>query len=320
MNKCYKCGEQLNKKNASKEHIIQDSLGGNITSYNLLCNTCNSFFGESIDKELNRQLKPFIEQVVSKHPNKKTRTKLYTKEGEEHIFDKNLQPLPKFKIISKNNREVVHHVQSEKELDKLIMKKRGELKDGQKIEKKYYDIPPSDQLFFFNSKNINGKLFFGGEDYHKAIIKIAVNYYLSIYNNQECIKEAIDILRGNVPFRRQSEFYYPTNYQVHTLAEDEVSNIIYLKGNTDEKLLICYIELLNSECLIVFLNMNYEGPNIESIYVHDVRKQLDLKKEINIKLKKHHIEVLHLIDSSSRHEIANNRLIRLIERQSMEII
>jgi hypothetical protein len=53
---CYSCGNQITKENSSQEHIINNSIGGNLISIDLLCKKCNSQFGDTIDAELSGQL------------------------------------------------------------------------------------------------------------------------------------------------------------------------------------------------------------------------------------------------------------------------
>ena len=56
MKKCYICGEELTKENASVEHIIPNAIGGKLKSKELICKKCNSKLGHSMDKELAEQL------------------------------------------------------------------------------------------------------------------------------------------------------------------------------------------------------------------------------------------------------------------------
>ncbi|WP_158800619.1 HNH endonuclease [Pedobacter sp. L105] len=50
--KCYSC----NNDAGSLEHVINNSIGGEIKSRDLLCNKCNIEFGATIDTELDKRI------------------------------------------------------------------------------------------------------------------------------------------------------------------------------------------------------------------------------------------------------------------------
>lgn len=52
MSICYVCGNILNEKNQTEEHIFLNAIGGNLKSKNLICRECNSSFGNDIDAAL----------------------------------------------------------------------------------------------------------------------------------------------------------------------------------------------------------------------------------------------------------------------------
>jgi hypothetical protein len=39
--KCYTCGVEITDENRSEEHVINNALGGHLTSDDLLCKPCN---------------------------------------------------------------------------------------------------------------------------------------------------------------------------------------------------------------------------------------------------------------------------------------
>ena len=102
---CYKCGTLLNSSNRSKEHIIPNFLGGRLTSNYLLCQKCNSEFGETIDKELNRQL-GFAANIIvqERHREEGERVVLIqTTSGKKAKVGKKFMPKPKL-YTSPNRR------------------------------------------------------------------------------------------------------------------------------------------------------------------------------------------------------------------------
>ncbi|MDR3681481.1 MAG: HNH endonuclease [Flavipsychrobacter sp.] len=61
MSACYSCNQILNKKTTSFEHIIPNSIGGVLKSARLICKTCNSAYGMTIDAAL---AKKFVDLVA----------------------------------------------------------------------------------------------------------------------------------------------------------------------------------------------------------------------------------------------------------------
>jgi hypothetical protein len=68
MTTCYYCHTILSNRNRSGEHVIPNSIGGSLISYNLLCRSCNIELGETIDAELGRQFERLtISLNIRKH-------------------------------------------------------------------------------------------------------------------------------------------------------------------------------------------------------------------------------------------------------------
>jgi hypothetical protein len=310
---CYYCSEEINELNKSKEHIIHNFLGGNISSYNLLCKACNNKIGSTIDAIFYNQFKPFTDLVVSKNSNNKTKVELYNAKGKKIVVGEKLIPFYKLNVVDGDKERQVFF-KTEKEFDKHIEKIKSKNNPDNEIAKKYIEPVSKEPVFFQNSMSKGiGNIGFGGPEYHKAILKIALNYYLSKNFPISHVSEAIDVFKGLSGNTRLSFFYYSRHYSTHELTDNEVSNVLYLKGNSIEKTLICYVELLNLECLIVKLNMNYLGPDIDETYCYDVLKMNSLKKEVTIKLNRYHLEDLHVLKGTDLHELKLKRLSKIIE-------
>ena len=118
---CYYCSEEINELNKSKEHIIHNFLGGNISSYNLLCKACNNKIGSTIDAIFYNQFKPFTDLVVSKNSNNKTKVELYNAKGKKIVVGEKLIPFYKLNVVDGDKERQVFF-KTEKEFDKHIEK------------------------------------------------------------------------------------------------------------------------------------------------------------------------------------------------------
>ena len=61
--KCIICGEILTEKNKSIEHIINNSLGGQIKNENIYCKNCNEKFWTDIDTRFSNIFSPIISKL-----------------------------------------------------------------------------------------------------------------------------------------------------------------------------------------------------------------------------------------------------------------
>jgi hypothetical protein len=318
--KCYYCDVEITEANKSEEHIFPDFTGGKLTSYDLLCRSCNSMLGSSIDAELSRQIMPYTDLLITSRRRKKKKVSisLVHATGERIRISKNLTPYAKL-YLETPNAKITLYAENFKELKKLAEKKIKEMGGTEKIKVEYFEEPPPTELAYFEnhlSRN-PGEIGFGGREFMKAICKIAINYSLFVRKNREEIAPALEFLRTNHKINETVAFFFPPpKYEVHDLGVDEVSNLIYLKGDKDLGVLYCYIEILNFQNFIVILNMEYKGEEFSNIYCHDIRKNQELNKHINLKMHREEFQILNLIGSSHLvgHKRKVDRLNQILEK------
>lgn len=59
--RCCICGEEINAKNKSEEHIIHNAIGGILKSEGIYCKECNSKYGSDADKAFTEIFAPIID-------------------------------------------------------------------------------------------------------------------------------------------------------------------------------------------------------------------------------------------------------------------
>jgi hypothetical protein len=297
MSKCYKCNIGLLRKEdappdivrqkrfKSEEHILPNFCGGQLTSFDLLCSKCNSDLGTEIDGELAKQL--LFHQLFSikldRGKQKDGYILAYTTESKKKVLvNKNLgwkHFKPEYKI---ENGELIEltcqTIADAKKLLKGLSRKHPKInvEDCLKRLKEVEDFLP--ERIDFNHRTI------GGKETHRAIAKIAVNYFLFTGGDREIIQDIINYVC--LPNKRNNyvTFYY-SFMSIHRLEKHEISHIIFLKGDNRKKLLYCYIELFSVANFIVILNRDYEQENFTRQYCYDIIKGKEIKnKEIKLSL------------------------------------
>lgn len=121
------CGNQITKENSSREHIINNSVGGNLVSSELLCKKCNSEFGDTIDAELSGQLAE-ISALLGVNRDRgaaEPRIKMISSSGE--IKEVGLKLKPYYKLRYKVKGKEVVLFETESKFAKLLKRKKEEL-------------------------------------------------------------------------------------------------------------------------------------------------------------------------------------------------
>lgn len=306
MNNCYSCNVLLDDKNISEEHIINNSIGGRRKSTRLLCKACNEKFGGTIDRTLQEQLGGFTDLLGVGRQRKKENVRIAMKadDGTIKYVGPKLKPLNRLSYTLPGNKTVVLYAPEDK-FEELKEKKIAELSKKFKVDfVPYTELPDKTTYHIQNAlSNEEFDIGFGGPEFFRSVSKMAVNYYLwKDYDIKYC-RDVIAVINGEKE-NTIAYFYYPkeVHYQIHTLAKDEVSHIIHIRGDQSRKMLYAYVELFSMQNVLVKFDMNYDGPEINDTYCLDLLNGIEIKKDVTIKLGKHHFEILHLIAREGQKE------------------
>ncbi|MEJ0080848.1 MAG: hypothetical protein WDM78_07830 [Puia sp.] len=77
--------------------------------------------------------------------------------------------------------------------------------------------------------------------------------------------------------------------EIRDFENEEVSHLIYVEGNKEQKTIYAYIELMNVICAIVTLSRNYTGNDYKQIYYQDMLTGKSLTREVILKKSLHQI-------------------------------
>lgn len=281
---CYICEEEISQINESKEHIIPNAIGGRLKSKKLLCKECNNSFGDDYDASLVKQINLTTLLNIRRERNPITPDiRGFTKSGK--TFDLTHELVPKEvkpPVIIKGDK-ITYNFRNMAEAKKVIkkLKRKNPKIDSEKLlnsitwKEEYVD-----EKIFFDFELIEGESAF------KAIAKIALNYYIHSGGDKEFVEYSLLFLQNKLAgnYNNLVCHYYEANGVLHTLGKEEISHILYLRGNPSDKSLYCYIELFNTHCFLVVLNRYYYGPFIENTYCYDVLKRVQFSKEVKLKL------------------------------------
>ena len=276
---CYLCGNKITDDNKTVEHIILNALGGKLKSSQLICRSCNSMFGNTMDSNLAKQLEFFANYLDIKREHGLVQDIEMVKEstGEKYKVTSKGVPIPSKLIVQEisngDNTEIKVQARSKKKLEGIL---RG-------LKKKYPSIDIESSLE--NAKTIKESiseplhffLFIGGKESMPAILKMAINFYIEKTNDITSVKEAIDDLRKNETNRVKPIIF---EKELFDCLEGEVTHSIFFNGSKRQKKLYAIIELYSSIQFIVKLSDNYTNEDIQYSYVYDVLRNIEILKKI----------------------------------------
>jgi hypothetical protein len=281
--------------NKSKEHIIPQTVFGKLRSKKILCNVCNGKLSH-LDTRLGDSLLFATSLIDHKKDRKKKPSKKLmeeTKTGKKYAVG------PGFRA-----EEYSPDIQKKVNDDGTIEERfKGDPKNFKKykksIEKKY----KGRKIKIVRQKEVKTRPQL--EDHTEIsiaelglpLLKIAIDYYMDSGNDITHIKNAINLLKSGSGGEDITWYYYPRKKVINKKTHCEVLNTLVLIGNHSNKLLCCYISIYGAFNFLVCLNDNYEGSDLEEVYIHDIRNGV-VEREINIHL-----------DRQSVEEIFNDRII-----------
>lgn len=279
MSRCYLCKNEITDENVSIEHILPNAIGGRLKSSSLICKKCNSKFGDSSDANLAKQLEFFANQLNIKRERGSVQNVEMTREstGETYLVSPEGNLVPRKPLIkereSNGNLEIYVKANDEKTIESILigLKRKypkldiTKFKDALKHEVEYIDEP------------LHGTISIDGKKIFPAILKIAVNYYIETGGDIEFVDSAIEDLKNNKTHR--VDFIIKEGLVVESNPE-EVLHYIFINGCKEKKKMYAILELYSTVQFVVKLSDNYNGEDVQHLYVFDVLKRREIQKEI----------------------------------------
>jgi hypothetical protein len=310
--RCYDCSEAITKQNESKEHIIHNSIGGRLKSKKLLCSDCNIKYSGNIDLEIEKQLGVFISALGIKRDRKKKAIEFLVtdKNGKEIYMGEKAIPLDKMIIDTDGTPRTYHFQPGQYEAKKAELELSLEKTNGNFVFEEVLEHH-KERVFLKNDRSgAPGEIGFGGIPYLRAVAKMALNYYVDRGYPKRHVQELIAFVKGETEYI-PVHFYAPANTEPHQLQTGEVSHVIHIRGSRQQRTLYAYVELLNLQSVLIPIDLEYDGEEIDDSYVYDLLSSRQIHKPVKLKLTRQHLRDIHFLEIRS--EIFNRRLERLME-------
>lgn len=281
METCYLCNALLTDKNKSLEHIIPNALGGKLKAY-ILCKTCNSKMGETIDSNLIKNFSLF-NVLTNPQRDRKTKQKVKAKiDGHNVFLSANNKIASQFvpKIIKTENGKNIEFFGTftDKKDKNDFFKKVQQCINNQST--KQYTLDEIKALSKIETKQpmIYNEFIFSLNDICLGYLKILLGFC--------ALKGTIQHINSNI-----IAFFKERNLQriesISIMCNPKIFNNkayhrIYLMGKQDTKKLFGLVSIY-CFCIIFVLNDNYQGENFKEGYCYDIfsSKEIDSHFEID---------------------------------------
>lgn len=278
MKNCYLCGCAITTENKTKEHIIPNALGGKLTSFDIICKSCNSKTGEGMDSNfINSIQKTNLMSLLNINRDRGVNPSIEGQDEEYlYVLEWN-QKLQRLEGKRRENKPLDNSENGIIRFEDITPKQAKSILE--KLKLTYPEINVEEQLSKINwstpywRDDVKINITLERPNDIRALVKIAINYFLFKGGSVSDIQDGINFLIGKdieryIAFLIQDEKVY---------TEGEVSHTIFLSGNPNDRFLYCYINLFSVYSYVVLLNVNYGGKLIQEQYVYDLKGQNEIQ-------------------------------------------
>lgn len=246
---CVYCGEMISEKNVSKEHIIQNALGGVLESNEICCNVCNTVVRREVDDKFCTIFNPVLTRI--KNMKKTNNSQMPSCKGRARYIDGKI-----YNVIIKN--QIV--------IDCPEYKKANRKGLGPEDLRKFEII---DYLFEVNE-----------DIFEQGISKIAFNFAMSQGVPTDKLEPYVIVQKNKkeierVIFNTRVIPFVPLNAFDHFLELEsslELTHTLILFNH--ENYLMCYVDLFNTFQNFIVLSERWDGTELYKSY-HQIIKKMD---------------------------------------------
>lgn len=282
--KCALCEIVITQDNDTKEHIIPNAIGGKKKVKGFICRNCNNQSGNTWDSMLAAQLSPFSLLFDIKRergevkPNTFTTTKgekiTLLANGAMTLGSQSFRQTP----IEGGGTHFSGKAQTMSQAMKIL----------KKLKKKHPDLDIDSISASLKEKSIYCEdeivfdIPFGGHETGRSLVKSAVAWAFKSGISLEDCDQAIYYLKNPNAEKCFGDFY--KSDLVKNRTKGAPIHCVSVKGCSETKRLIAYIEYFGIYRIIILLGSKYQGKDIISTYgINPMTGQtIDLKVDISL--------------------------------------
>lgn len=281
MNTCIFCPNPLN---GSDEHIIPQSINGQLHSKELICAKCNNTFGRQLDPILKESL-VFILHALNIGNVKKMLVE--DESGNIYLYDSKTGKVkhtkPEISIFKVDENKTGISVSGDDDIStvKALATKAARVYGKAALKGKYSITRTTKLNKFLRAKAeiiISGKLIL-------ALNKIIVEYFCYCGLDRTLIAALISRVAA-LDERLDNIRICNSLQNIRKPGETEISHLLVIRSDPKKKMVYAYIEIFNVVCGFTVLVENYQGDEIDFVYHQDAINRQILSGDIILDLNK----------------------------------
>ncbi len=330
MSNCYICEQKITSDNIYNEHIVLNSIGGRLTSEDIMCKICAKDL-DPLDSALYKPLHPIANLLDIKRDRKKTKdfkAELIEDKREVSIAPGGKPKLTRPYIVDEIDQGGKLSIDAPNE--KMM---RQALKG---LRRKYPELSDDKTEQFIQGatkeKEPIGKVKFDisfNDDCLRAICKMAMGFYIYHGGERKYIAHLIPYLkRENEEKINVVHHYYPSSDKIHDYLEqdEKITHCLFIKGDSQNKCLYGFIQLFGTFQFLILLSNDYQGEDLCKSYIFDVLARTEIKDNLELTISQEEIKSIQSTSLEekatllfSNMENASNKLLSFIyEKQFLD--
>jgi hypothetical protein len=317
--KCAYCGVDITSENQSREHILQNAIGGRREVPNVFCRPCNSTFGNRWDSEAAQQLHFLSLKLEVERDDGEVPARYY-----QTISGKSVRLHPDGHMSLPPEKPVIIEKDGQAQIQITAPDRKRAVEALRGLKRRYpkLDIEAGMASMAYNESYLDEPvaetLQFQGEGPYRSMVKSALTLAVSAGISAERCERALRYLKTDGEFC--FGFYYRRDLVVNRPA-DRVFHCVAIKGDPGIGKLVGYVELFSMHRFVIALSENYSGPEIRDSYSIDPSKGevLNLEFDLNFTGEEFRFAVDNMDETAVEAQFhAAQRVIGLIQQRSFQ--
>ena len=288
-NECSLCDVKITEKNDTKEHVIPNAIGGRKKISGFICKQCNNQSGDDWESDLAKQLNPLGLFFGISRDRGSVPSQQFETTGEDKVI---LNADGTMDIAKPVYKEHQHKAGVNINISARSMKEAKKMLKG--VKRKYPQanledlVSNAEERSFYPSDMIKFNLSFGGQMAGRSIVKSALALVVEAgVSAKECehAREYLTNSEGEACFG-----YYYEKDVVTNRPKGIPIHCVYVKGDSNSKQILGYVEYFGVQRMVMALSSNYSGKDFQNIYAINPMTGEILELDIDLQLNPNDIQ------------------------------
>lgn len=264
-NKCSLCDVKITEENDTKEHVIPNAIGGRKKLSGFICKQCNNQSGDDWESDLARQLNPLSLFFGISRDRGNVPSQQFETTGGKKV---SLNADGTMDIAKPTYKEHKHEAGVNINIRARSMKEAKKILGG--VKRKYPQanledlVSNAEESSYYLSDKIEINLSFGGKKAGRSIVKSALALVVEAGISAKDCEHAREYLMN--PDGEACFGYYYEKDVVINRPKGIPIHCVYVKGDSNSKQILGYVEYFGVQRMVMALSSNYSGKDFQNTH------------------------------------------------------